>query len=143
MARETDLMNLMNRIESLESRIRFLSRLETLNYTDWTSYTPTVTYAGGTTDPTGITTDFHYAIIGNVLFILGSGYLTRGSGDQTYTRFTLPIAVSESGGVSVSAQYATVGYGETRVDPINDRIVVNHSGMSSDGNYWISAFAKI
>jgi len=30
MARETDLMNLMNRIESLESRVRFLSRLESL-----------------------------------------------------------------------------------------------------------------
>ena len=28
MARETDLMNLMNRIESLEERVRFLSKLE-------------------------------------------------------------------------------------------------------------------
>jgi hypothetical protein len=101
------------------------------------NYTPTVTYSGGTTNPTSITTDFKFAIRGKIAIINGKGALTRGSGDRTFTKFTLPVGAILSNGLSASITYATIKCGFTQLDADNDLITLEHSAMSSDGYYWI------
>lgn len=58
MARETDLMNLLNKLESLEERVRFLSRLETSDaaHIKSVSISDNIMYAGTPTTNYGTTT---------------------------------------------------------------------------------------
>ena len=99
------------------------------------SYTPTVTYVGGSTDPTSITTTFHFSINGSLVSVIGTGYLTRGSGDRTYTTFTLPFIFDGETG-SFSCQYADT---VKQVYCIGDKTKVTtyHTAMISDGYYWL------
>jgi hypothetical protein len=99
------------------------------------AYTPIVTYAGGTTDPTSITTTFHFSINGSLVSVIGAGYLTRGSGDRTYTVFTLPFIFGGETG-SFSCQYAdTVKQVYCAGD--KTKVTTNHTAMKSDGYYWL------
>jgi len=57
----------------------------------WTSYTPTVAYEGGTTDPTGLTINYaKYFQIEKMVTLSIKGTLNRGSGNRTYILFSLP-----------------------------------------------------
>ena len=99
------------------------------------AYTPIVTYAGGTTDPTSITTNFYFAINGSLVSVTGTGQLTRGSGDRTYTVFTLPFIFGGETG-SFSCQYAdTVKQVYCAGD--KTKVTTNHTAMISDGYYWL------
>ena len=99
------------------------------------SYTPTVTYAGGSTDPTSITTTFHFSINGSLVSVIGTGYLTRGSGDRTFTAFTLPFIFGGETG-SFSCQYAdTVKQVYCAGD--KTKVTTSHTAMISDGHYWL------
>ena len=99
------------------------------------AYTPIVTYAGGTTDPTSITTTFHFSINGSLVSVIGAGYLTRGSGDRIYTAFTLPFVFDGSTG-SFSCQYAdTVKQVFCAGD--KTKVTTYHTAMISDGYYWL------
>jgi len=99
------------------------------------AYTPIVTYAGGTTDPTSITTNFYFAINGSLVSVTGSGQLTRGSGDRTYTAFTLPFVFDGSTG-SFSCNYAdTVKQVFCAGD--KTKVTTYHTAMISNGNYWL------
>ena len=78
MARETDLMNLMNRIESLENRVRFLSRLESgagiLVAHDSASFTGTQTASvasGASVDITSLSISHAASSASNEIFLLG------------------------------------------------------------------------
>jgi hypothetical protein len=99
------------------------------------AYTPIVTYAGGTTDPTSITTTFHFSINGSLVSVIGDGYLTRGSGNRTYTAFTLPFIFGGGTG-SFSCQYAdTVKQVFCAGD--KTKVTTYHTAMISDGYYWL------
>ena len=99
------------------------------------AYTPIVTYSGGTTNPTSITTTFHFSINGSLVSVIGAGYLTRGSGDRTYTAFTLPFIFGGETG-SFSCQYAdTVKQVYCTVD--KTKVTINHTAMVLDGYYWL------
>ena len=107
------------------------------------SYTPTVTYVGGTTNPTSITTNFQFSINGKTLTVNGYGALTLGAGNRTFTIFTLPITTTSICGVSATINYSTGGavYKYTRVEL--DKIYVFHNTMNSSDNYYISATCLI
>ena len=99
------------------------------------AYTPIVTYDGGTTNPTSITTTFHFSINGSLVSVIGAGYLTRGSGDRTYTAFTLPFIFDGETG-SFSCNYAdTVKQVYFAGD--KTKVTTNHTAMKSDGYYWL------
>lgn len=99
------------------------------------AYTPIVTYDGGTTDPTSITTTFHFSINGSLVSVIGAGQLTRGSGDRTYTVFTLPFIFGGETG-SFSCQYAdTVKQVYCAGD--KTKVTTSHTAMISDGHYWL------
>ncbi len=99
------------------------------------AYTPIVTYAGGTTNPTSITTNFYFAINGSLVSVTGSGQLTRGSGDRTYTAFTLPFIFDGETG-SFSCQYAdTVKQVFCAGD--KTKVTTYHTAMVRDGYYWL------
>jgi len=99
------------------------------------AYTPIVTYAGETTNPTSITTTFHFSINGSLVSVIGAGYLTRGSGDRTYTAFTLPFIFGGETG-SFSCQYAdTVKQVYCAGD--KTKVTTYHTAMISDGYYWL------
>jgi len=57
----------------------------------WFSWTPTITYTGGSFDPTSLTTTSKYKLDGSSCSFNIDGYLTRGTGDRAYIYFTLPI----------------------------------------------------
>jgi hypothetical protein len=107
------------------------------------NYTPTVTYDGGAIDPEDITTNFRFAINKNTLFVTGSGFLTRGSGDRTNTKFSLPIIISSDSGVSISIQFATLLFDSTRMSSDAEKIMLHHTTMSGNGYYWLSGQAFI
>ncbi len=101
------------------------------------AYTPTVTYAGGTTNPTSITTDFVFAMIGGVVIVTGIGQLTRGSGDREFTIFSLPFAVSKGQTGSFATQYAATVLSVYSTGDKNS-VTCNHTAMNADGYYWFT-----
>lgn len=116
--RETDLINIMERLERVEKRVGFQERLESGGI--WQSWTPTVTYFGGTTDPTSTSKSFRYTKFGKLIVINGLLTIVVGPGNRTYMHITLPIASANndwagsaspnfSGGNSVAAAYGHAG----------------------------------
>lgn len=60
-----------------------------INFTSWT---PTVSYAGGTTNPTTVNiTQAIYKILGDQCFYQIKASITRGSGNRTFIQFSLPV----------------------------------------------------
>ena len=105
------------------------------------AYTPTITYTGGTTDPTSQTATFKFKLDGRTLHIWGYGYLTRGEGDRSSTIFTMPLSISLATAPAVTVQYATMRFDITRVT--STRIYVYHSTMNINGEYWLQVTAFI
>ncbi len=104
------------------------------------SYTPTVTYAGGTTNPTSMAVSFEFSIVGNQVLVIGTCTLTRGSGDRTYTFFTKPIPSQKFGSGSFTCTFVsggeTLGRGVRRHA---NGIACVHGTMTSDGFGWLTA----
>jgi hypothetical protein len=67
----------------------------------WLDYTPTVTYLGGTTNPTATSINYaKYSVIGDVVFYMISWEIdTLGSGDRTIVYFSYPVTKADAGGV--------------------------------------------
>ena len=65
---------------------------ETLTKFAWQDWTPTVTWFGGTTDPTSSTLAYaKYVVIGKMVTINVVCTVVIGSGNRIYAQFTLPI----------------------------------------------------
>ena len=97
MSYETDMKYLLSEIESIKNRLRFQERLETPSISPWTTYTPTITYSGGTTDPDSETIDnAEYIRIGNFVYFAVRVSYTRGAGNRTTTIVSLPIEAGQT-----------------------------------------------
>jgi hypothetical protein len=103
------------------------------------NYTSTVTYSGGTTDPTSVTVSVGVwrVVHGDIVFTINAA-LVRGSGNRTFTIFSVPVTIT--GVVPVPGQdditaaglsSATACYGQTT------NIYYFHT-MANDGNYYIN-----
>ena len=123
---------LMREIARLQEQISALRTIETGGV--WQNWTPTVTYAGGTTDPTSVTTACVYNVIGGMTTITVNLGVTRGSGDRTSTTITLPKNYS---GIYSFAGAAFNTVSATRVVYFlgsgGNRIIITHGAMTSDG----------
>jgi hypothetical protein len=62
------------------------------------SYIPSVTYYGGTTNPTGYSLNAMFSIEGRQVTILISGTFVLGSGDRTVSIFSMPFVLSAGNG---------------------------------------------
>ena len=109
----------------------------------WFNYTPTVTYAGGTKNPTTLTVSFEFVINGKQLHVMGDGKLTRVSGDRTFTTFTTPFAVTKITSGIFSCTFTADSVSAKTVYSGGTTWIVNHGTMNSDGFYWCNFFAKI
>ena len=114
----------------------------------WYAYTPTLTYAGGTTDPTGWTWSAEFFIEGNKLSLHIAGTLNRGSGDRSILYFGLPLISTHVGQVAVPIVETVVSATETVragwIDGTRDRIVIRLSAsMTRDGIVMATADYKI
>lgn len=128
---------LLNRIRNLEKLIDRLPEQGGI----WTSWTPVITYSGGSTDPTSLTTSSaRYSVIGEICHVFIAATLVRGSGDRTQTQFTLPknytINFSGSAVITyVSGSNAWRAYGSG-----SSKIVIDHGAMTGNGIIYVSAF---
>lgn len=121
---------LLRRIEDLENYIKRVPEVGGV----WQDWTPTVTYSGGTTNPTSITTACAYNVIGGMTTITVNLGVTRGAGDRTATIITLPKNYSGTYGFA-GAAFNTVS--STRVVYFlgsgGNTIGITHGAMTSDG----------
>lgn len=64
-----------------------------IGFPSYFNYTPTITYSGGTTDPTSNTIDFAYfQVVGSMCHFNIKSTIVRGSGNRNFTQYTFPIA---------------------------------------------------
>ena len=129
----------MKEIQKLYDEIQALRTIQIPGgTTGWTSWTPTITYLGGTTNPTSLSViSARYSRVGKTTTVTLVGSLTRGAGDRTDILFTLPFNyihdlsfasfITFNGVITCPA----FGNGATRVN-------VYTAGMATDGNMWLS-----
>lgn len=135
---------LVSKIAKLEREIERLKALEAGGV--WTAYTPTITYAGGSTDPTSESVSYsNYMKIGALVIFIARIYITRGSGDRTITKFSLPKNAFRN--LTPISAYSTVTGGATNptayIDAVADTAIVNHGTMTSDGYISITAIYEV
>ena len=74
-----------------------LQKITLANLFVWQNYTATVTYGGGTTDPTTTSvTSAKYCQVGSMVCGYVKVSITRGSGDRTIVNISAPITASEN-----------------------------------------------
>jgi hypothetical protein len=101
------------------------------------AYTPTITFAGGTTDPTTVTPAGRFCINGGAVSVTMVISMTRGSGNRLYTSFTLPTKYSSIGNGSVSSFWTsttTVTHGSYGGG--SERLTIYHGTMTADGSLY-------
>ena len=107
----------------------------------WDSWTPTITWVGGTTDPTSFTIlAAKYITIGNLVFCMLRGSLTRGSGDRSYLSLTAPVTISNM--ASGSAHHSINGNGFVLAPLYSEsgKVTIFMGTMTKDGYIWASWF---
>ena len=86
----------IERIKRLEKEVERLRVKESPGA--WLDWTPTVTFAGGTTDPSTTTLQYaRYMQIGKIV-IATADYLFGTGGDRTQFKFTLPLTPAQTYG---------------------------------------------
>lgn len=137
----------MNFDEKVVDRIKKLEReVERLRVKEspgaWQSWTPTLTYLGGTSNPT-YTGTFRYSQIGKIVMFQVRVSFTLGASNRSYTYISLPItAVTSSySAVSASGNIVSTTYGTYAafVDS-GAGITIVHGTMTRDGNLFASGF---
>lgn len=136
--------------ETVISRLQLLEReVERLRVKEspgaWLNWTPTITYTGGTTDPTTTTiTSARYCKVGKIIFYAVRLDITRGSSNRTTINVSVPVNFGTIHGVGYARQNVLsssstllfiVGYSSGQVL----RLALG-SAMDSDGYIVISGF---
>lgn len=105
----------------------------------WLSWTPAITYSGGTTDPTSNTPSFSQYKVGmNMVAIRLNSALVRGTGNRTATTFTLPFTPTNSSpAVCVDTITATGNKYAVAALTATNTLVITET-MANDGNYFIT-----
>jgi hypothetical protein len=115
-------------------------------YPVWMDWEPTVTYAGGTTDPTTVVLNqARYFQVGKMVhFYLRWSITNRGSGNRTQTNFTLPVDrnASYTGTLPfVFTQTITSRSVDERAYSDEATLIkVSHLAMSSNGYIAVEGF---
>jgi hypothetical protein len=108
----------------------------------WNDWTPTITYAGGTTNPTSNTVNYaRYKQMGKLVLFYLKSTLVKGTGDRTYTVYTLPVAKVSVNWIQFSSMTtfnSTTSYGTAYSDSTTG--IVLPVTMNQDGVAVISGF---
>jgi hypothetical protein len=136
---------ILDKINRLERKVEKLNTNERLGYT-WLDWTPTVTYAGGTTDPTAVNLNYaKYMLIGDgVWFMISWSVTTIGSGDRTTVYFTYPVTKVHSGGCGSAMEDVTPGWTACNVLTQNAEkmTILISGGMSQNGGIYAQGFYR-
>jgi hypothetical protein len=138
-------LELAQKIQRLEKDVAYLKRLEAGGV--WTDWVPTVTYAGGTTDPTATSFNYaRYSVIGDVVFYMISWEIdTLGSGDRTIVYFSYPVTKAHVGGVgSGIGDIVTGGWVAVRclMNSNSTIAAVLSAAMGSAGALYLNGFYR-
>ena len=100
------------------------------------SWTPVVTFAGGTTDPTSFTvTNASFWMVRGVIYVSIAATITRGSGDRPYQIITLPVGYTAFFGGGMTTTYSGL-----QVSPFyqsgTNKVTIYTNTMTSDGYLW-------
>lgn len=123
---------LITKVNRLERETERLQMIEGVGV--WTDWTPTISYAGGTTDPTSATvTSARYLRLGKLVIVYAQIAITRGSGDRTITTLSYPVTRANIYSTGVGDQNVTIaGHNIVPVYMANV-IAVLHGTMTRDG----------
>ena len=139
---QLDPIALMKTINELEYKISALATIQIGGI--WTSYTPSITYSGGTTDPTSLTiSSSRYSVVGKICHLNIVATLVRGSGDRTQTQFTLPINYNAQFCGSALVAYVSGSNAWRVYGNSSTKIHIDHGAMTGDGVIYVSAFYQI
>lgn len=106
----------------------------------WTTFTPTVTWAGGTTDPTSFTSTCKYLQIGKAIFMMVYLNIVKGSGDRTYIKIAPPVACANAASGDCTHTLVTSTFTVGAVYFSSGVFTVNFGTLSRDGYLWLNAF---
>lgn len=107
----------------------------------WDSWTPTITWAGGTTDPTSFTISAaRYVTVGNLVFCMLRGSLTRGSGDRSYLSLTAPVTISNLAAGSAHHNINGNNFISAPLYSTSGKVSIFTGTMTKDGYIWASWF---
>lgn len=107
---------------------------------EWDTYTATVSYGGGTTDPDSETKNTAYCRVGDVIHFAIYIDITQGSGDRTTTSVSLPVTAANTyfgSGFRHSLNGATPQVGPAYFSSTST-IAFYHGAMTKDGVIIIS-----
>jgi hypothetical protein len=121
------------KITTIEAKLSKLSGL----VRPWKSWTPTLSYAGGTTNPTSATKVFaKYYQVGKLVIVQIYYTYVRGSGDRTITTFTLPVTAAAdrmSGAASETLRVSSTAPCSVYTTDSGTKLSVFHGTMTRDG----------
>ena len=107
----------------------------------WASWTPTITWSGGTTDPTSFTvSSARYVTVGNLVFCMLRGSLTRGSGDRSYLSLTAPVTISNLAAGSAHHNINGNDFISAPLYSTSGKVSIFTGTMTKDGYIWASWF---
>lgn len=107
----------------------------------WDSWTPTITWVGGTTDPTSFTISAaRYVTVGNLVFCMLRGSLTRGSGDRSYLSLTAPVTISNLAAGSAHHNINGNNFISAPLYSTSGKVSIFTGTMTKDGYIWASWF---
>ena len=107
----------------------------------WASWTPTITWTGGTTDPTSLTvSSARYVTVGNLVFCMLRGSLTRGSGDRSYLSLTAPVTISNLAAGSAHHNINGNDFISAPLYSTSGKVSIFTGTMTKDGYIWASWF---
>lgn len=90
--------SLATKVTALDRKVERLKVKESPNAGVWQDWTPTVTFAGGTTDPSSTTLQYaRYTRIGKTV-IANADYTFGAGGNRTEYKFTLPLTPAKTYG---------------------------------------------
>ena len=104
----------------------------------WVSFTPTITYAGGTTNPTSLVGTAKYFQIGKFVTFAMDMTLTRGSGDRTYIIIQAPVSLSLGGTGSCTHTIITSVFTQAAVYYSGGFTTSLGAAMARDGYFWMT-----
>jgi hypothetical protein len=123
------------------SNISYSKSATPLGFPHWFSWTPTITWVGGTTDPTSFTIlAARYVTVGNLVFCMLRGSLTRGSGDRSYLSLTAPVTISN---MASGSAHHNINGNEFVLAPLyseSGKVSIFTGTMTKDGYIWASWF---
>ena len=139
------LMAMQKQFNDLRAQFNDIARVDRpspIEYA-WTNYTPTLTWGGGTTNPTTVSFDFakHLSLGKMTICLVSISIDTLGSGDRVYVDIPLPVNAGSSFIPAVAQENITsVGGSSPRATSLGGGTYVRiyHGTMTRTGHVSMS-----